>query len=180
MKNTAKILLIALVAVLALAGCKKKENAAASPGKIHEVKVDLSTLPLTINPQEFTKSWEDLAIVFPPWDENIDWSYLTRVRIKAKYYWDDMEEIDPSDGLGMVTLVYDVNGDWRGPEMGPGPNTPLKQMNVGGASGTIHTDRGSRMFLDRAPGMILFQNSNVNVSFIEVTEITFFRRPAEE
>jgi hypothetical protein len=177
MKNTTKIFIIVLAAVLALAGCKKKEadGGNVNAGKIDKIEVNLSTLPLTINAQEFPNTWADLAIKFPKWPDNIDWAYLNRIRVNVKYYYDDMDEIEQQDGMAMVSLIYDVDDDWRGPEMGPGPNTPLKQFNLGGGSGNIHTEEGSRLFLDKAPGMILFQNSNVNVAYIEVTEITFFR-----
>jgi len=71
-------------------------------------------------------------------------------------------------------LVYDFNpGDLRGPAMGPGANTPVKEFNVGGFSGIISTDKGIRMRLTKPPKAILFQNNHVGVKFIEVTEITF-------
>jgi hypothetical protein len=73
----------------------------------------------------------------------------------------------------MVSLIYDLKGDIRGPEMGPGKNTPLKEFNVGGVSGSVSSEKGVRITLTQQPGAILFQNSNAGVKFIEVTEITF-------
>ena len=180
MKRTFKLLIIVLaaMAVVTLAGCKKKtdaETSAASAGKIDRLEVDLSTLPATINAKPFEKNYDDFPIIFPAWPANIDWTNFNRAIIRVKYYYDDMEEIDPSDGQAMVSLVYDITGDWRGPEMGPGPNTPLKHFNLGGYSGSLHLENGARIRLERAPEMILFQNSNVNVSFIELTELVFFR-----
>jgi len=172
-----KLLIIAIVMILAIAfiGCKRGTSGSTTAERVKLVEVDLSTLPLTINPDEFEKNYDDLLILFPPWPDNIDWSYLNRVRININCYWDDMDEITPGDTNAMVSLIYDINGDIRGPADGPGPNTPLKHFNVGGPSGTIHTEGGARLFLDRAPQAILFQNSHEKVSFIEVTEITFFR-----
>jgi len=175
MKNTSKLLIIAIILILAVViiGCKR--GSGASDDRIRLVEVDLSKLPHTINPEEFEKNWDDFMIVFPPWPNNIDWAFLNRIRVQIRYYWDDMEEIAPADTNAMVSLIYDLNGDIRGPADGPGPNTPLKHFNLMGPSGTIHSEGGARLFLDKAPSAILFQNSHERVSFIEVTEITFFR-----
>ena len=43
-----------------------------------------------------------------------------------------------------------------------------------GASG-VSSNRGALVFLEKAPPVILFQNADVAVSYIEITEITFFR-----
>jgi len=138
--------------------------------------VDLSTLPLTKNDTPFTKNYDDLLITFPAWPSNINWANFNRIIVKAKYFGADGSERKQADTEAMVSLIYDLKGDIRGPDMGPGPNTPLKQFNVGGPSGGISRDTGSAVRLTKAPEAILFQNSNVNVKFIEVTEITFFKR----
>ena len=96
-----------------------------------------------------------------------------RVTIKCKYYGSDGTEIGQGDGNAMVVLVYDINGDLEGPEMGAGPNTPLKEFNIGGFSGQVSTDRGSRVSLRQNPGGILLQSSSAGVKFIEVTEVIF-------
>jgi hypothetical protein len=138
--------------------------------------VNLSTLPFTRNAEPLTARWGDVLIRFPAWPANVDWTRFNRVIIRAKYFNAEGNEIRQQDDHVMVTLIYNPEGDIRGPEMGPGPNTPLKAFNVGGGSSTVHTDRGAPIRLERAPGAILFQNANANVRFIEVTEITFFRR----
>jgi len=139
--------------------------------------VDLSTLPVTKNDTPFAKNYDDLLIVFPPWPSNINWANFNRAIIKAKYYDADGKERRQQDGEAMVTLIYDPNGDIRGPEgQGPFANGPLKTYNLGGNSSGISKDAGSAVRFTKAPGAVLFQNSNVNVKFIEVTEITFFKR----
>jgi hypothetical protein len=138
--------------------------------------VDLKTLPLTKNSAAFAKNYDDLLIEFPAWPGSVNWANFNRVIVKAKYFDQNNREIRQQDGQAMVTLVYDPKGDLRGPEMGSGPNTPLKVFNVGGGSSSISGTNGTAVRLTQAPGAILFQNSNVNVKFIEVEEITFYRR----
>jgi hypothetical protein len=138
--------------------------------------VDLSTLPATKNANAFTKNYDDFLITFPAWPSNINWSNFNRIIVKVKYFGANGNEIRQADGQAMVVLIYDPAGDIRGPEMGAGPNTPLKEFNLGGGSSSLHRDAGGRLNINKAPGAILFQNSNVNVRFIEVQEITFFRR----
>jgi len=130
------------------------------------------------NVTPFTKGWDDLFILFPEW--TVDVTKYSRLTVRAKYYKtaDDGvsvgDEIEQGDSNCMVVLVYDKDGDKRGPAMGPGPNTPVKEMNVGGFSGLVSTDKGIRIRLGRNPEAILFQNNSGSpVKFIEVTEITF-------
>jgi hypothetical protein len=137
--------------------------------------VDLKTLPLTKNATAFTKNYDDLLITFPAWPATVNWTSFDRIIVKVKYFDANNREIRQGDTKAMVTLVYDPNGDLRGPDMGAGPNTPLKVFNVGGTSSPI-SGNGSAIRLTQAPGAILFQNSDANVKFIEVQEITFFKR----
>jgi hypothetical protein len=137
--------------------------------------VDLSTLPATRNADPFTKRFDDFLVEFPAWPAGTNWTAFDRIIVRAKYFDSNNREMRQQDDQVMVVLIYDPKGDIRGPEMGPGPNTPVKAFNVGGGSSTIHTDRGMRFRLDKAPGAILFQNANANVRFVEITEITFFK-----
>jgi hypothetical protein len=137
--------------------------------------VDLKTLPLIKNEAAFTKNYDDLLIKFPAWPAGTDFTAFDRIIVKVKYFNANGVEMPQNDTRAMVTLIYDVNGDLRGPDMGPGPNTPLKVLNVGGYSSSI-SGAGSAMKLAKAPEAILFQNSSVDVKFIEVEEITFFKR----
>jgi len=75
----------------------------------------------------------------------------------------------------MVSVIYDVTGDIRGPDMGPGPNTPVKEFNVGGSSGRIHKNAGLKIKFNKAPQAVLFQNTEAgkNVAFIEMTGMIF-------
>jgi len=124
------------------------------------------------NTEPFTRNYDNLMIVFPEFP--VDVTKFGRITIRAKYFNADGGEIQQADGNAMVSLIEDINGDLRGGSgEGVYPNIPLKQYNVGGFSGQASTDRGSRVRLGKAPGGILFQNSNANVKFIEVTEITF-------
>ena len=180
--------ILAVLAILALAGCASSGGGSSSAGSgADPYSVDLSKLrAVTLGPGDvvgeptglsvrnrdaFTKNYDDLFLLFP--SDMPDITGYARITIKCKYFNADGEEIPQGDTNAMVVLVYDINGDKRGPEMGAGPNTPLKEMNVGGFSGQVSTDRGTRVTLRQNPGAILFQNSNTNVKFIEVTEITF-------
>jgi len=143
----------------------------------NRLTVDLSTLPATRNAAPFTRAWDNFFIQFPPWPANINWSNFNRAIIRIKYFDENGVEIRQSDSRAVAILVYDPAGDIFGlPNGGPSSNIPLKELNVGGGSGMVHRDNGARISLDRAPGGINFQNNDLSVRFIEVTEITFFRR----
>ena len=181
--------ILAVLAILALAGCASSGGGGggAAGGGAAPYSVDLSKLRAVAigagdvvgeptglsvrNKDAFAKNYDDLMILFP--SDMPDVTGYARITIKCKYFNADGGEIAQGDSNAMVSLVYDINGDKRGPEMGAGPNTPLKEFNVGGFSGQVSTDRGVRVNLSQNPGAILFQNSNTNVKFIEVTDIIF-------
>jgi len=123
------------------------------------------------NPEPFTGMYDSLLFLFPSFP--VDVTKYKRVTINCKYYNSKNEEIGQADTKAMVTLVLDPKGDLRGPDMGPGKNTPLKEFNVGGYSGLVSSDKGVRVTLSQPPGAILFQNSANDVKFIEVTQIVF-------
>jgi len=138
--------------------------------------IDFAALGIqTRNEEAFTQRWDDFFIRLPEFAD-VDFTAFSRVTIRVDYFDIDGNPIEHADDLAMVTLIYDPAGDWRGPDDGPGPNTPLKQFNIGGDWGSIHTYRGSIMRLTRAPGGILFQNSQLHVRYIEVVEVTFHNR----
>ena len=151
---------------------------------------------LVMNPEPLERQWSDFALYLPPFPEDINWAGFNRARVRVRYYYDDFVTFEPRNSAVMVSLIYDPDGDWRGPAEGPGPNTPLKAFNLtdgrrpgeedaeedeipfgsrDGASG-LSSERGAFMFLEKAPSIILFQNADSNVAYIEVTEITFFYR----
>jgi hypothetical protein len=179
--------ILAVLVILVFAGCASSGGGGGAASGAAPYSVDLSKLrAVTLgagdavgeptglsvrNRNAFTKNYDDLFLLFP--SDMPDVTGYARITIKCKYFNADNEEINQGDSNAMVVLVYDINGDKRGPEMGAGPNTPLKEFNVGGFSGQVSTDRGVRLNLRQNPGAILFQNSNTNVKFIEVTEITF-------
>jgi len=123
------------------------------------------------NPAPFARKYDNLLFLFP--ELPVDVTKYKRVTINCKYYNAKNEEVAQGDTRAMVTLILDPKGDLRGPDMGPGKNTPLKEFNVGGFSGLVSTDKGTRITLSQAPGAILFQNSDDIVKFIELTQITF-------
>ncbi|MDR0503875.1 MAG: hypothetical protein LBH16_11205 [Treponema sp.] len=183
--------IIAVVAIVAFAGCAsggKSSAAGSSAGGGEPYSVDLSTLTQVLlaekdaigetvgkgilrNQTPFPKNYADLMFIFDEFP--VDVTQYQRITIKCKYFNEAGEEIPAGDTNAMVVLVYDIDGDKRGPAMDAGPNTPLKEMNLMGYSGVVSTDKGSRSRLTKAPGGILFQNSNAGVKFIEVTEITW-------
>jgi len=165
-----------VAATIGFVGCGGTPRAPAVP-PAEPLTVDLSLLAEVRNPVAFTQRWDDFLIVFPEgMFDGVDFRAFQRVTITANYFDIDGNQLDHGDDLVMVTLIYDPLGDLRGPPDGPGPNTPLKQFNVGGPFGSIHTERGSIMRLTRTPGAVLFQNSQLHVRYIEVTEITFHNR----
>jgi hypothetical protein len=170
MKKIGIILAIAIALTLVV-GCASSGGSSSSGGDLEPYSVDLSILPLVKNKTPFAKNYDDLLIEFPTLP--VDVTQYKRITINCKYFNGNDEEIPQGDTNAMVSLIYDVKGDIRGPEMGPGKNTPLKEFNVGGFSGAVSSAKGTRITLSQPLGAILFQNSNVSVKYIEVTEITF-------
>jgi len=123
------------------------------------------------NPEPFGGIYDNLLFLLPDLPASV--TGFKRVTINCKYYNAKNEELAQSDTKAMVTLILDPKGDLRGPDMGPGKNTPLKEFNVGGYSGLVSTDKGVRVTLPQPPKAILFQNSDASVKFIEVTQIAF-------
>jgi len=185
-----KILLIAVVllmtSALAFAGGGKDKGAAAS-GEPPFI-VDLKTLSQTEvlsgdkvgrnlgnsvrNLTPFSKAWDGFLITFP--ENMVDISKYQRVTITLRYFDAAGNELEPADSMGQLNFINDLNGDWRGPAMGPGPNTPLKEMNIGGFSGLIQKERGVRHGCSKVPGgMIIQRAQDAKVVFIEVGAIIF-------
>jgi len=123
------------------------------------------------NATPIANRWDGVLFAFSNLPADI--TQYKRVTINCKYYDAKGEEIAQSDGKAMVVMVYDLAGDLKGPEMGAGKNTPLKEFNLGGFSGMVSTDKGSRVNLTQAPGGVLLQAADQGVKFIEVTQITF-------
>jgi len=123
------------------------------------------------NTTPLAKRWDGVLFVLPE-ISGVDFTKYKRITINAKYYDGSGGEIAQGDGRVMVVLVYDITGDLEGPEMGAGKNTPLKEFNVGGFSGMVSSDKGSRLTLTKAPGGVLLQASDPSVKFIELTQVT--------
>lgn len=96
-----------------------------------------------------------------------------RITINAKCFDAGGNELAPKDGNAMVVVYYDINGDLEGPEMGAGKNTPLKEFNLGGFSGSVAKPNGTRIRLAQNPGGVLIQASAEGTKFIELVEVTF-------
>jgi hypothetical protein len=187
--------IISIFAILVIAGCASSGGGSSSGGGGGEgesYSVDLSTVKVhallpgdilgeptggtTKNVTPLTKNYDDVFIIFPQFP--VDVTKFQRVTIRAKYYDANGEEIPAGDGNAMVSIIEDVNvKDSKlirgGAAEGVYPNIPFKQYNTMGFSGTVHTDKGARVRFSKAPGGVLFQNSNVGVKFIELTEFTF-------
>lgn len=180
-------IILAIIAIVAFAGCGSGGGGKSSGDGAAPLIVDLNTLTAVStlqgdkvgnptgqhvrNVTPFAKNYDDLLLLFAPFTADV--SQYQRVTIKCKYFNADNEEIGQGDSNAMVSFIYDLDGDWRGPAMGPGANTPLKEMNVGGFSGLVSGNRGIRVRLSQWPSAVLFQNSNAGVKFIEVTAIVF-------
>jgi len=159
---------------LGFAGCAGGPRHA--PGEGPEFAVDLVAYEIqTRNEEALAGRWADFMILLPEFPD-VDFTQFSRVTIVANYFDADGEQLAHQDDMVMVTLIYDPSGDIRGPEMGPGPNTPLKQFNVGGGSGSVHRERGSILRLTRQPMAVLLQNASPAVRYIELVELTFHNR----
>jgi len=188
-------IIMSIIAVLAIAGCASSGGGSAAASGGDEggpgYTVDLSTVKVAIldkkantivgtpvpgvrNAEPFTQNYDDLFIILPEFPEDV--TKYQRITIRAKYFDANGEEIPAGDGNAMVSVIEDVNDSANirgGAAEGVYKNIPFKQYNVGGFSGTAHTDKGARLRYSRAPGGILFQNSNTGVKFIELTELIF-------
>ena len=144
--------------------------------------VDLSKLPSVRNTEPITSSYGFHKIDFPEgtFPEDLDWTRFNRVRVKFDYFRANGGVVRQGNSNAMVVFAYDPDGDMAGPPMGPGPNTPIKIFNVGGANGNIRvsSEAGAPISIERAPGCVLLQREGPDspVRFIEVKEITFFRQ----
>lgn len=184
-------IILAVLAAISVAGCASGGGRGGAVDGAPPFIVDLSTLTqfeiiqedgsdrlgqsygnLLRNPNPITRDWDGLILTFP--DNFVDVTQYRRLTVTLKYFNADGEELAPRDGMGMVVFVYDLTGDWSGPAMGPGPNTPVKEMNVMGFSGMIHKDRGIRHTINRAPGGIFIQRAqDASVAYIELTSVVF-------
>jgi len=125
------------------------------------------------NRAPLTKEGSDVLILLPPEALPSNLLKYNRLTITAKYYDAANREIPQSDSQVMVTVIYYLNSDIRGPSNGPGTNTPIKEFNVGGPSGQINKDSGIKINFRQQPEAIMLQNTNPNVAFIELTSIVF-------
>jgi hypothetical protein len=177
-------IVLSVLVTLTLIGCASSggSSAAASGGDTEAYSVDLSTMvayrmdgnniaspsgATVRNVDPFTRNYDNLPIMFT---DLPDVTMYQRVTIKAKYFNADGGEITQGDGNAMVSLFYDPSGDIFSDGS---PNLLLKEFNVGGFSGLVSSDRGVRIRPSKNPAGILLQNSNANVKFLELTEVTF-------
>jgi len=164
--------IIAIIAIVALAGCAGGGGGGGGGGAAPFI-VELSELNVR-NANAFSKAWDDHFIDLPASALPSNFNDYSRLTITCKYFTAGGDEIPQADSNVMVTMVYNKDGDWRGPSMGPGPNTPVKEFNVGGFSGMIHKDRGIRVTFREAPSGVLFQNNSGSaVAFVELTSLVF-------
>jgi len=173
-------IVFAIVVSLAfVTGCASSGGNAAKSGGTADLKpytVDLKTLPFVKNAKPFTRKWDDLIIPLPEFP--VDVTQYKRVTITCKYFDAAGVEIEQSDTKAMVSFLYDAKNRDRGPDMGPGGNAPLKELNVGGYSGLVNTDKGVRVMLKKAPEVIILQNCDDSVKFIELTSVIFHNKTA--
>jgi len=184
-------LVIAIVAVIAIvfAGCASGGGGGGRSGSGQAPYiVDLSKMvqySVTNSPDKLvapvrglrnltpiTKNWTDVMYLFP--EDMPDVTGYSRVTVTVKYFNASGDELPPRDSMGMASMILDTNGDWRGPEMGSGPNHAFKEFNVGGFSGMLHKDRGVRVGLKKNPAAILIQAAqDRSVFFIELSGVIF-------
>ena len=173
-----KKIAIALVLCLAVIGTAVAQDS---------FTVDLSKLPAVKNEGRLTPApgggndYAFFKIDFPEgtFPEDLPWASYDRIRVIFKYFRSNGAEIRQGNSNCMVVVAYDPNGDLEGPPQSPGPNTPVKIFNVGGANGNVRVSSpaGAPIRpLTRAPGAILLQRQgNPSVATIELVELTFFK-----
>jgi hypothetical protein len=191
-------IIFAIIAMFALIGCQTTGGAAASSGggtapfivdlsKLTSVKSEnnvkieeqlqsgnYQTQSALKNQTPFAKAWDDFFVLLPASALPSDFSKYARLTMTCKYFDAAGAEIEQQDSQCLVVVVYDMKGDLRGPQSDPGPNTPVKELNVGGYSATIHTDKGKRITFKQIPQGVMFQNnSGSKVAFIELTGMVF-------
>ena len=107
------------------------------------------------------------------------WATYDKIRVKFRYYRANGNAIRQGNSNCMVVIMYDAAGDSEGPPQGPGPNTPVKIFNVGGANGNVRisSPAGAPIRpLTKAPGGIVMQRQgNSSIATIELEELTFFK-----
>ena len=141
---------------------------------VKTLKGNYSTLPGVKNEAPLTKAWSDVLIFLPESVLPSDLSKYTRLTITAKYYDAAGNEIRQQNKQCMVSVIYDLKSNIRGPAETPGPNTPVKVFDVGGSDGRIHRDDGIKITFKKTPQAVLFQNcENSKVAFIEMTSMVF-------
>jgi hypothetical protein len=192
------VIALAFVVALALLGCPSQPKPEPTPQVSSAPKtysVDLGAVSYQIfsdktgilatgagkgakNATAIPARWDGVLYTFGALPADI--TQYKRVTINAKYFDSTGKEITQGDGKVMVVLVYDLKGDLKGPEMGAGKNTPLKEFNVGGVSGLVSGEKGVRVNLAQAPGGILLQASDPGVKFIELTQVTFHNGTASD
>jgi len=178
--------ILAIFAVLSFVGCASSGGGGGGGASGEGYSVDLGTVKVSTwtraskkftDPEAGVKNTIPFATIYDGalfvLDLPDEVTSYARITINAKYFNAEGTELNQADGNAMVVLVYDINGDLEGPEMGAGRNTPLKEFNLGGFSGQVSTERGSRVNLNQKPGGVLIQASNAGVKYIELTEITF-------
>jgi hypothetical protein len=185
------IVLAIVVGLVLFAGCPTTDTGNAAPVQAASTaktySVDLNTLNYKIfsdsgnslsgggagkkNATALPRRWDGVLFTFTGLPESV--KSFNRITVNAKYFAANGDEIAQGDGKAMCVLIYDINGDLKGPEMGPGKNTPVKEFNVGGFSGLVSTDKGVRVTLNQVPGGILIQAADASVKFIELTQVTF-------
>jgi hypothetical protein len=146
--------------------------------------VNLSKLPVKSDKITAARKGGDAygfyKIVFPAgtFPADLPWAKYNRIKVVYKYYKKDGTEIAQGNDQAMVVLLYDPDGKYEENDNGPGPNTPVKIFNVGGANGKekVSSPEGSFIKpLTKAPGAILLQRQGkTSVGTIELIELTFF------
>ena len=181
--------IIAIAAILVFTGCASSGGSGSGGGDLSPYIVDLSNIivvpeegdaanpdeqyPGTRNTVPLDRRWRWFVTLLGDLPENI--TDYQRVTIRVKYFDENGDEIAQADDRVQVTMFYELSTESGAPELHRDghPNHVLKEMNVGGFSGIVSTDRGVRVRLRQAPAGIVLQCASAEVKFIELTEVVF-------
>ncbi len=111
------------------------------------------------NQTAFTKAYDGFATKF----DAVDISGYSELKIEAKFFDEENNEIGTTYGLGQFLLLKNPDGDWKTETVATQYNLGMQQMDLSSFEESLKVSG------------IAFQNSDVKVKFIEILSIEFVK-----
>jgi hypothetical protein len=171
---------VALATAFAVVGCATGGGGRADPDA--RFTVDLSTLPAIRNVEPFTKQWDQFMVDISGLP--VDVSEFRRITVRLRALDANGNNITSWGANGVTRLIVDTTGYTHGSQddrfKNVGGNVAFVEVNTGFEGlGAISSDQGVLMGIRQRPGGLLFENNSADVSFLEITEITFHNSTAK-